>query len=531
MNPRSLLYGNANRDGILKGTRKFTDAVCTTYGPKGRNVVLNRAAGLIVTKDGVTVAREVDLSDPIENMACQALKEACVKVNNEAGDGTTTAACISGSIIQEAVKQVSSGCNPIFLARGLQKACDFAVESIQEQLSAPIETQQEIESVALISSNRDEEVSRLMAEAIMSVGKNGNVTIEDGHSVETSIEFKDGLEFDRGPFNSHFLKNQFERELDTPLVAIVAGNLITVDDVLNMCEESTAYGKALVIFAYDVRGEALNTLLMNDNATDHDFEFVPIKAPGNFQHRIEYLGDIAAITGATVVDSDQGMKTSEWNQEWFGSLDRMVVRSDKCTLFAHEEASNLIDERISHIQAQYRHTTSQYDTDKLNERLAALEGGLCVMKIGAHTEAELKEKRARVEDALGACQAALESGVVPGGGTAYLAASQLLEAATPPVNEEERVGWNILRKALRQPLFQLATNAGHEGAYVVAKALSQREPTSWLGWDAYTGEMRDFASTFDIIDPAKVAVEVIRAATSAASTLITSEVSITKAVR
>lgn len=529
MNPRLILFGAENRKRLLYGAEVFAKAVCVTYGPQGRHAVLDRSAGLLITKDGVTVAREIDLTDPVANMACQVFKDACIKVNDIAGDGTTTAACVSAAILRESVKMVEAGHNPILMARGVQMAAQCAVQAIYDHMARPIETQDQLEKVALIASNGDAETASHMAEAVMAVGKNGTVSIEDGQSVDTVLVFKEGMEIDRGVASMHFLKGKNERVFDGPIVAVINATLDTVDDILDLCEEATTFaGRPLVLFCLNITGEALKTMVMNDSSTDHNFEFTAIVAPGNFDRKKEYLGDIAALAGADMVDPAQGMTWKKWNPEHFGGLRSVRAEAKKTTLVAHDEAAECVQDRIAQIQAQYQHTTSQYDTDRLNERLAVLEGGLCIMQIGAYTEIELKAKRARVEDALGAVQSALEEGIVPGGGTVYLAAYQMILGLCPEdANDAVVAGWMVMEKALLVPLATLATNAGFNGEYRVEQLLDRRpSPTSWVGWDAMKNEVRDFGEDGTIIDPTRVVVAVIEAAASAAGTLLTSEASI-----
>lgn len=530
MNPRLILYGAENRNHLLRGAATFARTVCVTYGPHGRVVMLDRPAGLMATKDGVTVAREIHLEDRVANMACQALKEACIKVNDEAGDGTTSTACISAAILAEGVRLCAGGLNPVYMARGIQMAAQAAADTVWD-LAHPIETQAQLEKVAFIASNGDTEIATHMAEAVMAVGKNGTVSIEDGNGVETVLIFKEGMEIDRGVASTHFLKGGIEREFDGPLVAVIAATLSTVEDVLDLCEEATTFGgRPLVVFCEGINGEALKTMILNDSAKDHDFEFLAILAPGNFGRKKDYLGDIAALAGADLVDPAQGMSWKQWDPNWFGGLRKVRAQAKKSTLVAHDEASEVIAERIRQIRSQYQHTTTQYDIDRLNERLAVLEGGLCIMQIGAHTEPELKEKRARVEDALGAVQGALEEGIVPGGGAAYLAAYQAIVDQCPSDHPEIRAGWGIMAAALRKPVEVLAANAGFNGEYMVEKLIDKRGSwDSWIGWDALRNEFRDFSVDNTIIDPTRVGVAVIEAAASAAATLMTSEVSVSGA--
>ena len=526
--PRLILYGAENRRRLLTGAAIFSKAVCITYGPHGRVVMLDRATGLLGTKDGVTVAREIDLPDPVANLACQVFKTACIKANDVAGDGTTTTACMAAAILQEGCKLVEAGMNPVHMARGVQMAAQAAADAVWD-MSMPIETQKQLERVALVASNGDTETAEKMAEAVMSVGKNGTVSIEDGHGVETVLQFKEGMEIDRGAASMHFLKGMSERELDGPLVAVIAATLRTVDDVLDMCEEATTFGgRPLILICEGIEGEALKTLVMNDSAKDSQYEFVAVLAPGNFDKKIDYLGDIAALAGADLIDPKQGGQWKKWDREWFGALRSARVLAKKTVLVAYDEASDSIQERIQQIHVSKDFATSQYDIDRIHERLAVLEGGLCIMQIGAHTEAELKEKRARVEDALGAVQAALRDGIVPGGGTAYLAAYQAIKGQCPDKDIEVKAGWECLERALLHPLTTLARNAGKNGDYIVEKLLGLREaPDDWLGWDALKDEFRDFGADTTIIDPCKVAITAIESAASAASTLMTAEASIT----
>lgn len=527
MNPRLVLFGAENRKRLLAGADIFSRTVCVTYGPHGRVAMLDRAVGLLATKDGVTVAREISLSDPVANMACQAFKEACIKVNDQAGDGTTSTACISAEILRRGVKLCAGGMNPVIMARGIQMAAEAAADAVWN-LAEPIQTQAQLERIAFISSNGDKETAAHMAEAVMAVGKNGTVSIEDGNGVETVLVFKEGMEIDRGVASTHFLKNAVEREFNGPLVAVIAATLSTAEDVIDLCEEATTFGgRPLVVFCEGINGEALKTMVLNDSSEDHDFEFIAILAPGNFDKKKEYLGDIAALAGADLVDPAQGMSWKKWDRSWFGGLRKVRAQAKKSTLVAYDEASECIAQRVGEIKARFQHTTTQYDIDRLNERLAVLEGGLCIMQIGAHTESELREKRARVEDALGAVQGALEEGFVPGGGATYIAAAQAIENMCPTDDVEVRAGWDLLVKALRKPLEVLGNNAGMNGEYLADKLIDMRESwDSWLGWDALKGEFRDFLEDTSIIDPTRVGIAVIEAAASAASTILTSEASI-----
>lgn len=524
--PKLILTGSEARQRLLAGAQKFTRTVCATYGPKGRHVMLDRAAGLLATKDGVTVAREIHLADPVMNMACQILKVACIKVNDEAGDGTTTVACIASAILEEGLKLVEGGYNPIQVARGMRAAANSAVNVVVD-LARPVEGQSQLEQVALIASNGNVEIARNMAEAVMAVGKNGTITIEDGQGVATVLEFKDGMEIARGALSSHFLKNGTSRELVNPLIAVIVGTLKDVEDVQDVMEVASQWpDNPLLIFAETVQGQALTTMIINDS--QGVMQCVAVASPGFVTRKRDYLGDIAALAGADVVDLAMGNDWKSWNPEWFGTVSKVTIGAKKTTLLALDEASEAIQERIKVIKREAATAISDHDIDRLNERMASLSSGLCVMKIGAHTEAELKAKRAAVEDALSAVRAALEDGVVPGGGTTYLAASDGLLATLPAEESPDFVaGWKAVAQALRAPLATLANNAGESGSLVVERVRAARLlPLSWVGWDGMTGQIRDLSLEPMVLDPQKVAISVIDASVSVASTLLTSEVSI-----
>jgi chaperonin GroEL len=525
-NPRRVLVGVENRQRLLAGASIFARAVCITYGPHGRTVLLDRAHGLLTTKDGITVAREIHLADPVANMACQTLREACLKVNNETGDGTTSVACVANALLQEGVKLVAAGYDPMLLAQGMQAAALEAQECVRS-ISRPAETQADLEHVALIASNGDHDIAKNMAEAVMAVGKNGNVSVEDGKGVETKLVFKDGMEFDRGVCSTLFLQGKTSRELPGVLVACIGAVLRTLEDVQDLLEVASQFGgRELLVIAEDVVGDALATMTLND--AKGIVKCVAIKAPGNFQLR-EYLGDIAAMSDATVIDPMTGGSWHTWDAQWFGMLSYATVQSQKTTLVALEDAKDLIRDRIQYITAQIPGCSSEYDRDRLKERRATLEGGLCVMEIGAPTEAALKEKRARVEDALGSVQSALHEGLVPGGGTAYLEASDGLLYINREDSPEFLAGWRAVAKALQAPLEQLAHNAGLDGRTIVETTVlrRQQDDTGWVGWDANLNACRDLGGNESpIVDPTRVVCTVIATAVSVIATLLTSEVSI-----
>jgi chaperonin GroEL len=524
--PKLIVSGSEARRRLRDGARMFARAVCVTYGPRGNHVMLDRAAGLIATKDGVTVAREIDLADPVMNMACQTLKVACIKVNDEAGDGTTTAACITAAIIEEGVKLIEGGHNPIFLARGMQAAANAAVNAVLD-IARPVDNPAQLERVAFIASNGNAEVAGNLAEAVMAVGKNGTITIEDGQGVETVLEYKDGMEVGRGACSVNFIREGTERILVNPLIAVIPATLATVEDVQDLMEVASQWpDNPLLVFCEALQGQALTMMCVND--AQGVMQCVAVPAPGFITRKKDYLGDIAALSGADLVDAGLGFDHKSWNPEWFGTVLKATITMKTTTLLAIDEASDSITERIEIIKREASSATSDYDIDRLNERVAALSSGLCVMKIGAHTEAELKAKRAAVEDALSAVRAALEEGVVPGGGTTYLAASEALLAALPDNDEPAFVsGWKVVAHALRAPLRTLSSNAGKNGDYLVDQVRDARpDLTCWVGWDGMADEVRDLYEDPMILDPQKVAISVIDASVSVASTLLTSEVAI-----
>lgn len=526
--PRQILQGSEALSKLVRGARAFSKAVCTTYGPQGRTVMLDRPHGLLTTKDGVTVAREINLPDPVENMACQVFKQACIAVNDRVGDGTTSAACISTALLVEGAKLVEVGYNPVLMARGMKAAADAVIPHLMG-LRRDAATQRDLFQVALIASNGDEEVAQAMAEAVMSVGKNGTVSIEDGKGVETTLVFKDGLEIDRGAASVSFLGSDTERVLEAPLVACIAATLTSVEDVQDLLEVASQFPQhPLLLFCEGIQGAALTTMSINDS--QGVVKCVAIVSPGFHAGKVDYLGDLAALSGAELIDPRAGGSWLQWDPNWFGPfLRRATIQAKKSILLAREDAVEAIRERADYIRAQMPLCTSDFDRDKLHERAAALEGGLCVMQIGAPTEAELKEKRARVEDALSAVQAALAMGLLPGGAVAYLAGSEWLLMDVPQDQGEEfKMGWKAVARALRVPLITLANNAGKVGEHVVEHLSMLRLDTNneWLGWDAVQGQYRDMGLAPMVVDPAQVVGEVIDAAVSSASTLLTSACSL-----
>jgi chaperonin GroEL len=524
-------HGADARRRLLKGAALLAKCVGVTYGPGGRIVMLDRPHGLLATKDGVTVAREVEVEDPVANLGCLILKEACVKVNDDVGDGTTSTAIIAEAILREGQKVIAAGMSPIPVSRGVQAAAKTCTEVIQS-LAIPVEVQAALERVAMIASNGDEEVSKKMAEAVMAVGKDGTLTIEDGNTVGIELEFKDGMEIDRGAASPHLLKGATERVIEGPLVAVIGKDLRTVEDIKDLMEVASQWpDHELLIIAQSIEGNALKTVVMNNEADV--VRVVAVNSPGFHEKKKDILKDIAALTGADYIDPDLGHDLGAWDAEWFGGLRKATIRAKSAVFLAYDEAEELIEARIKEIKAGKRFAKSEYDTDKINERIARLSGGLCIMKVGGYTESEMKERRARIEDALGSVRAALRTGIVPGAGSTYMACSHQL--AQVDVSEEDmdfQAGWNILTRALQRPLQVLAANAGHRSEYMADRLLDHFTETGdyWMGWDAVTGSLRNLNEGDEaIIDPQAVAHSVIEAAVSTAGTLLTVEASLSKA--
>jgi chaperonin GroEL len=490
---------------------------------------MDRMAGLLATKDGVTVAREVDLPDHTENQGCQILKNACIKVNDEVGDGTTTVAVLAHALMVEGHKIISTGVDPGGLVRGMYAARDEVVDAIR-WMSNSIVSQAELERVAMLASNGDTEIATNLAEACMAVGKDGTVTIEDGVGMETILEFKDGMEIDQGPCSPTFLGNATERVINTPLVAVIHSRLRSLEDVRDLMETASQWpNNELVVFCLLAEAEALAVMTANDSKGV--MKCVAIGAPGVQFRKVEYLEDLAAMSGATMVDINAGMDHRKWNPEWFGSLRQITIKPKSTVMTSLPEAQESIAERMVALRAQEVVSVSDYDRDRIKERLAKLSGGLALLKIGGVTELAMKERRARVEDALGAVRAALRSGVVPGGGISYLRASTILN--TKGFTAEDH-GRRTLQRALMKPLEVIADNMGNEGKVVVQSVMEKWDPAGddcsegfdWTGWDASTETYRDLSNDPLIMDPTDVAVAVINAAVSVAATLLTVETAI-----
>lgn len=542
MPARDIYTGQDARTRLLRGANKIAQAVSVTYGPSGRTCIMDRMAGLLVTRDGVTVAREVDLPDHAENQGCQILKNACIKVNDEVGDGTTTVAIMTNALLTEGHKLIATGIDPGGLVRGMYAARDEVIEIIRGMSNA-IVSQAELERVAMLASNGDVEVATNLAEACMAVGKDGTVTIEDGVGMETILEFKDGMEIEQGPCSPTFLGDKTERVINTPLVAVVHSRLRSLNDVQDLMETASQWpNNELVVFCLIAEAEALATMTVND--AKGVMKCVAIGAPGVQFRKVEYLEDLAAMAGATMVDINAGMDHRKWDPEWFGSLRQITIKPKSTVMTSLPEAQEAIADRIAVLRTQETTSVSDYDRDRIKERLAKLSGGLALLKIGGITEIAMKERRARVEDALGAVRAALRSGVVPGGGIAYLRAATCLSPGKLIGSKElystkhcvtaEDFGRSVLCRALMKPLEVIADNGGEEGKVVVCNVLDKwgasnwklGEGFAWTGWDALSKTHRDLSDDPLIMDPTDVVVAVINAAVSVAATMLTVETTI-----
>jgi len=513
---KQITYGNDSRQELLRGVNRLADAVKVTLGPKGRNVVLDKKFGSpVITKDGVTVAKEIDLKEPLENMGAQMVREVASKTSDVAGDGTTTATVLAQAIYREGGKNVTAGANPMDLKRGIEKAVAAVVDSIQG-LSKPVKGKA-IAQVGTISANSDETIGSIIAEAMEKVGKDGVITVEEAKTLETSLEVVEGMQFDRGYLSPYFVTDpeRMEVALENALVLIHEKKISNMKDLLPVLEQIAKLGKPLLIIAEDVEGEALATLVVNKlRGTLH---VAAVKAPGYGDRRKAMLEDMAILTGGKAITEDLGIKLENLNIEDLGSAKKIVIDKDDTTIIEGAGTTEAIQGRVKQIRTQVDETTSDYDREKLQERLAKLVGGVAVIKVGAATETEMKEKKARVEDAMHATKAAVEEGIVPGGGVALLRGEKAVDGLK--AEGDEAVGLSIVRRALEEPLRQIAQNAGHEGAVVVAKV---RELKAEEGFNAQSERYENLIDA-GVIDPTKVVRIALQNASSIASLLLTTE--------
>jgi chaperonin GroEL len=520
--PKQLKFDEDARSALLKGVNIMAEAVKATLGPKGRNVVIDKKFGSpTITKDGVTVAKEIELKDGYEDMGAQMLKEVASKTSDIAGDGTTTATVLAQAIFKEGLKNVTAGANPMGLKRGIEKAVESVVEELKK-LSKSTKDKKEIAQVAAIASNNDKTIGNLIAEAMEKVGKDGVITVEESKSADTVLDVVEGMQFDRGYLSPYFVTDSERMEvvLEDAIVLIHEKKVSVMKDMLPLLEQVARSGKPFLVIAEDVEGEALATLVVNKlRGTLH---CAAVKAPGFGDRRKAMLEDIAILTGGKAITEDLGIKLENIKLEDLGRAKKVVVDKDNTTIVEGAGKTAAIEGRIKQIRAQIEETTSDYDREKLQERLAKLAGGVAVVKVGAATETEMKEKKARVEDALNATRAAVEEGIVPGGGVALLRASKGLDKLK--LEGDEKVGANIVRRALEEPIRQIVENAGLEGSVIVEKVKAATTPNQ--GFDAETLEYVDLVQA-GVIDPAKVERVALQNAASIASLLLTTEALIT----
>lgn len=518
MGAKQILFSNTARDSILNGVNALSNAVKSTLGPRGRNVLIEKSFGApVVTKDGVTVAKEIELEDRFENMGAQMVKEVASKTSDVAGDGTTTATILAQGIYREGIKLVAAGHDPMKLKRGIDKAVEVVVESIRKQ-SKQVKGRTEIAQVATVSANGDETIGNIIADAMEKVGKDGVITVEEGKSLETDLEVVEGMQFDRGYLSPYFVTDaeKMQVELEEPLILLHDKKVSSMKDLVPLLEEVARSAKPLVILAEDVEGEALATLVVNK--IRGTLKTAAVKAPGFGDRRKSMLEDIGVLTGGKVIAEEAGMKLESAKLGDLGRAKKIVIDKDDMTIIGGAGKKAEIEGRIRQIKAQIEEASGEYDREKLQERLAKLAGGVAVIRVGAATETEMKEKKARVEDALNATRAAVEEGIVPGGGVAYIRSMGNVDKFDSG-DEEERAGVNIVRKVLEDPLRGIAGNAGWDGSIVVGKV---SESKGNYGFDAATLEYRDLVRA-GIIDPSKVVRSAIQNAASVAGLLLTTE--------
>ncbi len=525
---KQIVHGEESRAAILRGVNQLADAVRITLGPKGRNVVLGKAYGSpTITKDGVTVAKEIDLKDSLENMGAQMVREVASKTSDVAGDGTTTATVLAQAIYREGVKTVAAGANPMALKRGIDKAVERATAAIKK-LSKPVAGDM-IAQVGTISANGDAAIGELIAEAMAKVGKDGVITVEDAKTMETDLEFVEGMQFDRGYLSPYFITDaeKMEAVLENPVILLSEKKITSMRDLLPILEQVAKLGKPILIIAEDVEGEALATLVVNK--LRGTINVAAVKAPGFGDRRKELLQDIAILTGGKVISEDLGIKLENVKVEDLGRARKVTINKDSTTIIDGAGDKDAVRARVKTLRAQIEDTSSDYDREKLQERLAKLVGGVAVIRVGAATETELKEKKARVEDAMNATRAAVEEGIVAGGGVALIRAAKVLdkfkvfeknEDGASEGDEDEQIGVNIIRRALEEPLRQIVQNAGKEGAVIVEKVRANKDPN--FGYNAATETFEDLVAA-GIIDPAKVTRCALQNAASIAGLMLTTE--------
>ena len=515
---KEIKYGVEARKALEAGVNQLADTVRVTLGPKGRNVALDKSFGApLITNDGVTIAKEIELKDPFENMGAQLLKEAATKTNDVAGDGTTTATVLAQAMINEGMKNLAAGANPIVLRKGMKKATEAAVEEIAK-MSKPIEGKAQIARVAAISAS-DDAVGEMVAGAMEKVSKDGVITIEESKTMKTELDLVEGMQFDRGYVSAYMCTDmdKMEANLDDPYILITDKKISNIQEILPLLEQIVKTGARLLIIAEDVEGEALTTLIVNK--LRGTFNVVAVKAPGYGDRRKEMLKDIAILTGGQVISDELGLDLKEVTMDQLGRAKSVKVQKENTIIVDGCGDKNEIAARVSQIRAQIEETTSDFDREKLQERLAKLAGGVAVIRVGAATEAEMKEAKLRMEDALAATKAAVEEGIIAGGGSAYVHAAKKVAEVVNQLEGDEKTGGKIILKALEAPLYHIAANAGLEGSVIINKVA---ESEVGVGFDAYNEEYVDMIQA-GILDPAKVTRSALQNATSVASTLLTTE--------
>ena len=515
---KEIKFGTEARKALEAGVNQLADTVSVTLGPKGRNVVLDKSYGApLITNDGVTIAKEIELPDEFENMGAQLVKEAATKTNDVAGDGTTTATVLAQAMINEGMKNLAAGANPIILRKGMKKATECAVEAISK-MSSPVEGKAHVQRIAAISAG-DDEVGTLVADAMEKVSKDGVITVEESKTMKTELDLVEGMQFDRGYVSAYMCTDmdKMEAVLDNPYILITDKKLSNIQDILPLLEQIVQQGARLLIIAEDVEGEALTTLVINK--LRGTFNVVAVKAPGYGDRRKEMLQDIAILTGGQVISSEVGLELKDASLEQLGRAKSVKVQKENTIIVDGEGDSEAIKSRVAQIRSQIEETTSDFDREKLQERLAKLAGGVAVIRVGAATEAEMKENKLRMEDALAATKAAIEEGIIAGGGSAYIHASKDVEKLAASLEGDEKTGAKVVLKALEAPLFKIAANAGLEGAVIISKV---KEGNPGFGFDALKEDYVDLAKA-GILDPVKVTRSALQNATSVASTLLTTE--------
>ena len=515
---KEIKYGSEARTALEKGVNQLADTVKVTLGPKGRNVVLDKSFGApLITNDGVTIAKEIELEDGFENMGAQLIREVASKTNDVAGDGTTTATVLAQAMVHEGMKNLEAGANPIVLRKGMKKATDNAVEAIRA-MSSKVYGKEQIARVAAVSSG-DEEVGQMVADAMEKVSNDGVITIEESKTMQTELDLVEGMQFDRGYISAYMATDMEKMEaiLDDPYILITDKKISNIQDILPVLEQIVQSGARLLIIAEDIEGEALTTLIVNK--LRGTFNVVAVKAPGYGDRRKEMLQDIAILTGGQVISEELGFDLKETTMDQLGRAKSVKVQKENTVIVDGCGDKKAIEDRIAQIKKAIEETTSEFDKEKLQERLAKLAGGVAVIRVGAATETEMKEAKLRMEDALNATRAAVEEGIIAGGGSAYIHASKEVAKLTEELEGDEKTGAKIILKALEAPLHQIAANAGLEGAVIVNKV---RESDPGVGFDAYAEEYVDMVSK-GILDPAKVTRSALQNATSVASTLLTTE--------